>query len=91
MQTAVDIYFHGLRLRCSYDPGDPGQYGGGPDSWRQPEGAEVEIESVAIEDREEWDEFTQDREVPSVATVALGTWLTDKFYGAICDACEEAQ
>jgi len=78
------VSFNGLELDVRYTPGDAGEYGGPPERWRAPEGAEVEINSVGIEDRDEWNEFVEDYGVSG----DIAVWLIENEYDAICEECK---
>lgn len=55
MTTALQVYFHGLSLRLGYTPASHPS-----DRDIQPDGAEVTIDEVKVEDREEWEEHSRE-------------------------------
>ena len=80
------IYIAGLSIDVNYTKGDPGQYGGPPDAWRQPEGAEVEIVSAKVDDPEEWAAcFDEPCDMPE----DLKAHLEQFCYDEIAEKCEE--
>ena len=89
MKTALRFYYHGLTLYVGFTPASPGvrTFRNG-DPGYPPEGCEVEIDRIEIDDADEWREWVDPDEPVSVGEGAIRKYLEDN-YDELCEAAKE--